>query len=105
MLRELVPVRAGAMAALVVARAVLALVGSEAREAEDVERGMVGGVVRIVVGVGVEPEHVHNLLLEGMAVVTGLDMDLLLLKRRPGRFVVPDPALLELTVLLLAVVI
>ncbi len=64
--------------------------------------GLMGGVVRISVGVGVELAHVHNLLLEGMAVVTGwLDMDLLLLKGRPRGLVVPDPASFELTVLLL----
>ncbi len=91
----LVPVRVGAMAALVVARTVMA------REVEDGELGLMGGVVRIVMGV--ELGHVHNLLLEGMAVAAGwlLDTDLLLLQRRSRRFVVPDPASLNLTVLLL----
>jgi hypothetical protein len=108
MLRELpvaAAVGAAAMAALVVERSALALVESEPRagDAEEVGRAvrLLGGVVRIVVGNGVELAQVHTLLLEGMGVVTGwLDMDLLLLKRKPGGFVVPDPALIKLIVLL-----
>ncbi len=84
----LVPLRAVAMLALVVARAVLALVEYESRAGGEKDAGPVlcqvysmGEVARIVVEVILELVHVHTPLLDGMAVVSGrLDMGVLLLK-------------------------